>query len=308
MRASIFLLLIGCGGGEAKPDKAGTYPLDDVLSVAQLQAEGTHNSYHIAIEGGIPQFAYSHAPLSEQLAEQGVRQFELDVNYVDGVFEVFHAALIDDRSTCPLLSDCLAQIRHFTDANPGHHPLMVHIEPKDPVSALDLDVYYDDLEDALASGIGADRIVDPGEVGANGWPTLGESRGKVIFVLLDGGDHRDFYAERGGTLFLEGNPGDGAMVARRDDPYNVDSIREALDAGMLVRTRADTDGEEARNGDYSRFEAALASGAQFISTDFPAPTDLDYFIEIPDGHPSRCNPITAPEECENLAIEDPALL
>jgi len=97
-------------------------------------------------------------------------------------------------------------------------------------------------------------------------------------------------------------------VARRDDPFDIASISEALDAGMLIRTRADTDGEEAAAGDYSRFEAALASGAHFISTDFPGPTDLDYFIEIPDGTPSRCNPVTAPESCENLALEDPDLL
>ncbi|MBT9555830.1 MAG: hypothetical protein IV100_07365 [Myxococcales bacterium] len=33
-----------------------------------------------------------------------------------------------------------------------------------------------------------------------------------------------------------------------------------------------------------------------------------YPFAIPDGTPSRCNPITAPETCTALALEDPALL
>jgi hypothetical protein len=257
----------------------------------------------------IPQFAYTHAPLSVQLAEQGVRQFELDVNHIDGVFKVYHAQIVDDRTTCDHLSDCLGEFRAFTDANPGHHPIMIHIEPKTAFAAVDPESFYTALEAEIATQIGADRVIYPEDVHADGWPTLGESRGKTIFVLLDGGEHRDFYASRGvGTLFVEGQPTDGAKVARIDDPFDTEAIRAALDAGMLVRTRADTDGEEAHNDDYSRFEAALASGAQFISTDYPAPTERDYFIEIPAGHPSRCNPITAPPECENLAIEDPDLL
>ena len=279
-----------------------------MLTVFDLQAEGTHNSYHVAIEGGVPLYAYSHAPIIAQLGAQGVRQFELDINDIDGVFQVFHAPFIDDQTTCLLLADCLSQFRQFTDANPGHHPLMVHLEPKDPLINVDPEVYYADLEALLKQELGMDRIVLPADVEAAGWPTLGESRGKVILVLLDGGAHRDFYADRGGVLFVEGNPEDGALVARRDDPFDVDGIQDALDAGMLVRTRADTDGNEARDSDYTRFEAALSSGAHFISTDFPGPSDLDYFIEIPGGHPSRCNPITAPASCENLAIEDPEKL
>ena len=300
-------LLLACGDTPST-EKPGSYPLDDVLTVFDLQAEGTHNSYHIAVEDGIPLFAYTHEPLSIQLSQQGVRQFELDVNYIDGQIEVFHAPVIDDLTTCAFLADCLGQIRQFTDNNPGHHPLMVHVEPKTPLDQMDADAFYTDLEAELSSEIGENRIIYPEDVVATGWPTLGESRGKVIFVLLDGGEHRDFYRSWGDLLFLEGHPDDGALVARRDDPFDIASISEALDAGMLIRTRADTDGEEAAAGDYSRFEAALASGAHFISTDFPGPTDLDYFIEIPDGTPSRCNPVTAPESCENLALEDPDLL
>ena len=46
-------------------------------------------------------------------------------------------------------------------------------------------------------------------------------------------------------------------------------------------------------------DAAIASGAQFVSTDYPVP-DPDfgtgYMVAIPDGMPARCNPISAPPE------------
>ena len=79
----------GTACDEAEP---GWYPLDDVLTLSDVQAKGTHNSYHME-----PDFAfdasheYTHLPLDEQLSEQGVRQFEIDLHYhVDEGFQVFH--------------------------------------------------------------------------------------------------------------------------------------------------------------------------------------------------------------------------
>ena len=46
------------------------------------------------------------------------------------------------------------------------------------------------------------------------------------------------------------------------------SIQEVVQA-TKVRTRADADGAESDALDYSRANAALSSGAHFISTDFP---------------------------------------
>ena len=52
--------------------------------------------------------------------------------------------------------------------------------------------------------------------------------------------------------------------------------------------------------------AALASGAQWVSTDYPVP-DPDfgtgYFVQIPDGSPARCNPVNAPPGCRSAALE-----
>ncbi|MCB1153905.1 hypothetical protein KDL45_09675, partial [bacterium] len=74
--------------------------------------------------------------------------------------------------------------------------------------------------------------------------------------------------------------------------------------GFLVRTRADSCCDEAIANDHTRAEKALASGAHFISTDFPELTDdYDYTFSIPGGTPSRCNPIHAPNECTAYDVE-----
>jgi hypothetical protein len=52
---------------------------------------------------------------------------------------------------------------------------------------------------------------------------------------------------------------------------------------FLVKTRADADGEQARANDQTRADAALASGAQIVVTDYPVPdhTIGPYFVELP---------------------------
>ena len=60
-----------------------------------------------------------------------------------------------------------------------------------------------------------------------------------------------------------------------------------------MRTRADADTREARANDPRRLEAALASGAQFISTDYlwADPRFTAYVAQLPDGKTVRCTPI-----------------
>jgi hypothetical protein len=73
----------------------------------------------------------------------------------------------------------------------------------------------------------------------------------------------------------------------------------------------DRSAQSARNGNTTLRDAAIASGAQFVSTDYPAP-DPDfgtgYFVEIPGGMPAGCNPIGAPPECMAADIENLTVL
>ena len=137
----------------------------------------------------------------------------------------------------------------------------------------------------------------------DGWPTLAESRGHLLFALDDNEVMRAAFAAGGEEayrdrlVFLDVDPGDElGGVAIINDPAATSRIDAALAAGLLVRLRAD---------DPAELEAALMTGGHIISTDFPAPVEgSSFFLEIPGGTPSRCNPRTAPAECTSEAIED----
>jgi hypothetical protein len=307
-----------------------SYPLDGTLRVNHLQAKGTHNSYHLKPPAtSFPPWSYSHAPLGQQLAAQGVRHLELDLYFFDHAlleepphFEVRHVPG-DFETTCERLATCLSQVASWSATRPAHHPLFILLEPKDPFGAARATALFDTLEREVLHAFPRERILTPARVQGDaatlreavttrGWPTLGEARGTVMFALLDGGEHRQAYATRAAPLFFLLDRGDDpdAVVLLVDDPVRqLDRIRAAVAAGLLVRTRADADSVEPLAGDHARLEAALASGAHFISTDYPAPTaGVPYMVSIPGGTPSRCNPVSAPAECSSLAVEDPAFV
>ncbi len=325
-------LLLSCGDppGEEGDDDSSVgsdlYPLDDEFQIHHLQAKATHNSYHLAPPyDDVTAWNYSHLPLDEQAQTQGVRGFELDFWYreEEGDFEVYHVPLLDEVTTCRAFTDCLAVLKGWSDQNPSHHPLLMQLEPKDAFSDGIPAGYFDDLEEAILSVWPEERIVTPDEVQgdaeslkealtARGWPTLGESRGRILFYLDNTSEIRDAYSLGGTSLqgrliFVDGSPDDAAssVLVRNDPVGDADEINELVEAGYLVRTRADSDSVEALAGDITTRDAALASGAHIVSTDYPAPVEgLTYFVEVPGGTPSRCNPLSAPAACTSQAVED----
>lgn len=325
-----WLALAGCGGGWA-PREPVVGPLDDVLRLHHVQALGTHNSYHAGPLVDRPEWQYAHLPLWEQALRQGVRQFELDLYpRADGSdYDVLHVPVIDAATTCPTWRACLWSLRVWSDSRPDHHPILTLIEPKfavpeDPAAA---EAALALVEDALLEVWPRERLITPDDVRGeaptlrealepDGWPVLAGLRGRAIFVL-HASDWGEVYT--GGGEDLPGRPlfvdarGDlsapYAAVHTANDPVD-DAARIAsiLAAGHLVRTRADADVWEAAAGDTARRDAAFASGATFVSTDFPAPhPDTGYVVAVPGGSPSRCNPVTAPAECTAAAIEGFAL-
>lgn len=320
-------LLFGC----RPAGKAYTYPLDGQLRLDEVQVKGTHNSYHVETVD-IPEWKYTMAPLDVQLDRQGVRQIELDLNWLrdetgDGRhFEVYHVVAVDEGTTCRLFTDCLRTIAAWSDRFPGHLPIYIQMETKSGFSVELAEALFARLEQEILSVFPKERIVTPDELRgtaatlpaalAGGWPALAKLRGRVIFNIDEGGDIRAAYTHGGRDLagrlcFIDGGPGDpfGAIAILNDPVAQAAEIRAAVEAHLLVRTRADTDGGEARANDMTRFSAALASGAHFISTDFPAPVaGRDYFITMADGTPARCNPSTASAGCTSRALEDPAFV
>ena len=106
----------------------------------------------------------------------------------------------------------------------------------------------------------------------------------------------------GRVLFTSADPGndDAAFIKLNELEGRPDRAR-ASPAGYVVRTRADARHARRRASTTRRpRDAAIASGAQWVSTDYPVPNPAfgtGYFVEIPDGHPARCNPLNAPYGC-----------
>ena len=297
------------------------YPLDDVLRLDQLQGVGTHNSYHLRSEPSfIEDWNYSFAPLEVQLGEQGVRQFELDLHRdaALGALRVHHIPFADEESTCVRFVDCLATLKRWSDANPGHHALFVFMEAKDNLDTDKLDGHLGDIDAEILSVWPRRRVLTPDDVQGDhatlreavnsaGWPTLGASRDKIVFVLLDDGRHRDAYAQ--GQTTLAGRA--MFVTADMDSPIaailstgNPGTVAAAHAAHFIVRDKIDGTPLAPEEADGSERDAALAAGIHFVSTDFPVADPVTgYIVRLADGSPSRCNPVTAPPECTSQAIE-----
>lgn len=332
MRRRISLLLglcvlVACGGDKAlRYSRDFSHAQDDVLRMNQLQALGTHNSYHYRVERPtIPDWDYDMAPLGEQLRDQGVRALELDIHWdaATGEFQVMHIPLLDDGTRCLRFHDCLAEIRDFSDENPGHHPLFVQIELKYPMQADATSVDLDHIDQAIRDVFSEDVLVTPAMVQGNsptlrdaianqGWPTLGQSRGHTLFFLDCDRDLCLRYTDGNGSIatramFPDSVPTDdfaAVMVANSPDAAASSLVQQ----GFIVRVFADSSADVIAG--TNDLDAALASGAQILSSDVPVPrTDgITYYAQIPDGTPSRCNPITAATGCVSSDIETPALL
>jgi len=300
------------------------YPKDESLRISDLQCKGTHNSYHTTHGSGslVPNWNFDMPSLTEQLALHGVRQIELDVHYVgDGVFDVSHVPVLDEGTTCELFTDCLQEIKDWSDANPKHHILFILVEPKDALDVKKIDGHYDELDAAILSVWPVERLLRPDDVRQehptlrealvkDGWPTLGATRQKAMFIMLDSGAHRDGYLEghpnlEDRVIFMRDGKGEatGAILELNDPVGSADLINEGAQLGYLIRSDADNV-EDSSEKNQAKSVAALATGAHFISSDFPAdPGGGDYWFDVPFGNPSRCNPVTAPVDCTPADIE-----
>lgn len=251
--------------------------------------------------------------------------------------KVLHIQDVDYHSNCLSLVACLRTVKAWSDDNPRHMPLSVLLELKDGIidfgefDFVDPEPFtaaaMDTLDAEIRSVFGADQMITPDDVRgthptleeavlSDGWPTLGKSRGKVMFLMDNGGTYRTRYLEghptlEGRVLFTNSEPGqpDGAFVKRNDAKGSLSDIQDLVRRGYVVRTRADSPGNEAEFADTSTRDAALASGAQWVSTDYPVPSyaleayGTDYSAQIPGGTVARCNPVNRPKRCRNAAID-----
>jgi len=251
--------------------------------------------------------------------------------------KVLHAQDVDYRSNCLTFVACLTAVKTWSDANPAHAPIAILLELKDDAIPIvpsppavtpipwtsanmtnidaEIDSVFDAGEIIRPDDIrGAHATVNEGVLAGN-WPTLGASRGKVMFLMDNAGKQADYLAAypglHGADLFTNAQPGDpDAAFIERNTPTgtNLAEIQDLVRQGYVVRTRADSDTIEARSNDTSTRDAALASGAQWVSTDYPGPGSAallgsTYSVEIPGGVTARCNPVNGPTGCVDAALD-----
>lgn len=269
-------------------------PADERLSYADAQVVGTHNSYHVAVSD-LPPWVYEHPPLEQQVVD-GVRQFEIDAYWRDGRWDVLHIPIVDDGTTCAHLGACMADLERGSEQVPGHLPLVVLVEPKTGPES-DAEEAFAALGQAVVEAFGDGRIL-PDEVDG-AWPVLAGQRGRVVPVLHS----REWASWVTDEIFFTDGYGDldAGVVHSINDPYDA-RIGEVVAAGHLVRTRTDADVVEPAANDVSRRDQALASGAHFLSTDYPEPhPETGYVVDL--GGPARCNPVRDAARCSASRLE-----
>ncbi|MDE0110408.1 MAG: phosphatidylinositol-specific phospholipase C1-like protein [Bryobacterales bacterium] len=246
--------------------------------------------------------------------------------------KVLHIQDIDFRSHVYTFRQALLELRAWSNAHPRHLPIVITMNAKDSrgrdpnsTPALPFDKEAFDAWDAEIREILPDeKLLTPDDVrGAyltleaavldHAWPTLGESRGRFLFVLDETGEKLDTYLQghsslRGRVMFVNAMEGRPEAAFRIVNSPNEDFqyIQRLVRAGYLVRTRADANTQEARQGDYRRMEAAFDSGAQFISTDYYLPNPefgTGYQVRLPGGGPGRWNPLLSPSNRPETPLE-----
>lgn len=251
--------------------------------------------------------------------------------------KVLHLQDVDYHSSCLTLVRCLQQVKAWSDQHSNHIAIMIMLEFQDrplivpgeteprPGTVIPLPwtrARMLALEQEILSVFPRNRLLTPDDVRRpgktleqsvlqDGWPTVDDTRGKIMFTMDNDGTYRDSYIQgnpslQGRLLFTNSSPGhsDAAFMKRYVwDPNGAAAIIDLVQDGYLVRTRADADTMQARNNDTSTRDIALATGAQWVSTDYPAPgmaarfDGSPYYVAIPGGDIARCNPQVAPWWC-----------
>lgn len=318
---------VDADGGEER-DGMVIDAMAEPLRMNHVQVRGTVNSYHDSRDPPeAPEFAYWHLPLDQQAAVQGIRQFDFDV-YGNGhnLGVAAFASVGDALTLCDRLLPCLDGIAAYSDAHPDHPPLLILMGESRFPPTIDVEFYWhvDEIEDYLLVAFGRERMLAPADVrgahpdlataiAADGWPTLDETRGKIVAVLNEHEEARAEYLEFGGLdpddrfLFQIGDPADPSPDevifsfegTAHEQPWLVETVDESAlpEIERLVRSGALV---HAATNDPAMVPRLRAVGAHMIASRWP-----DDVLGPPAAPPSLCNPVTAPPDCRSERVERP---
>ncbi|MCM1364383.1 MAG: Ca2+-dependent phosphoinositide-specific phospholipase C [Faecalibacterium sp.] len=275
----------------------------------------THNSYQKA---SVPAYQELYGNLStvtfgavkkektsfssDTLTEQfnlGIRSIELDVETVvknnQISFVCCHSPIIDATSTCYDFSLALKEIKLWSDANPNHLPITVIIEPKKifipevGMRFFSLN-YANELDKQLRSIFGETLLTPSDMMGSfeslkqmrenDGWLTLKETAGKVMFLLHDTTITENYISQdkslRTQAMFpmlrYEDVDRDCASFILANKPKEaIEKCAELDEKRIVYRTLVDDYGTI----DNEREALAFEVGAHIMSTDYPIKADAN---------------------------------
>jgi hypothetical protein len=243
-------------------------------------------------------------------------------------YKVFHIPDVDYISTCVTLVRCLGEVDRWSRAHPRHLPIMITINAADTPSErpgisspmpLDDKTLLDALDGEIRSVLPGKRLITPDDVRgtapslrdavhAHGWPTLAAARGR-IYILLDvrkavSDVYRDGHPSLAGRVMFGWYPDDqpeSAIQIVQDPLVDGERIRRWVAEGVIVRTRTDANTVEARSSYHAKASAAMASGAQAVSTDYypgaPDPLHAGFAVTLPDKAMARYSPVRVSGGC-----------
>ncbi len=250
-------------------------------------------------------------------------------------FKVLHVQDIDYRSSCQPFTNCLTIIRSWSKAHPGHLPIFVLVENKDgrpqgegmvtpePITG----ETFDALDAEVRSVFQPREVITPDDVRGDhktlneavlggGWPTLDRARGKVIF-LLDQRRVGPLYTKghaslEGRVFFTNAAPGtpDAAFTECNNSVSDPGLVPGLIRKGYLVRTMTDPGFAGVKANETARRDASISSGAQILSTDYPAgePAESGFFVTVrPSGQfrpNARCNLVLKPVNCTDAMLKE----
>jgi hypothetical protein len=268
-----------------------------------------------------PQGGHFASPMAAEIAKaKGIQLTDHDPDNVllkPGI-KVLHHQDFDYVTNHLTFKDALTSVQRWSIKHPDHIPILFLLELKDrsasPLAKKPATwdaVQMRNMEKEILTVFASEKLITPDSVRGraktlrdavhdNGWPSLDDCRGKVMFALDNGGRIKNTYLKlkpdlKGALLFASvGKNHPAAAFFKINDPVGqFGQIQRLVKAGFLVRTRADADTAEARSNDINRRDKAFASGAHFISTDFPAAVDeiSPYEVRLPNDRTHRHNPV-----------------
>ena len=222
-------------------------------------------------------------------------------------------------------------MKKWSEAHADHLPIIITINPK--TSGLEMPGFTEvlpfdaqvlaALDEEIVATLGLQKLITPhvvqgdfpslsAAVKEKGWPLLKDARGKFLFVLDSGKEITEQYQSIQSSdrlMFVNVGPNhpQAAFFIMNNPAKQEEEIKTLVQQGFMVRTRADANTVEARTGDFSRFEAAIRSGAQVISTDYYIKSlspQQDFEIVFENQAYTQCNPVLIkPKDCK-LQLKD----